>query len=210
MARCPLVAILRNIEPHEAEDIAAALIGAGISIIEIPLNSPNPLTSIERIARRFGADALIGAGTVLETNAVRAVADAGGELIVSPDCNPDVIRATVNAGMVSMPGYLTPSEAFRALSAGATALKLFPAEAVSPSVLKAQRAVLPSNVPILAVGGINVENIAPWIEAGASGFGLGAALYRPGSVAAEVEARAKRFIRAIASDQNNRSDGLNA
>lgn len=197
LARCPLVAILRGIEPHEAESIAGALIDAGFSMIEVPLNSPDPLTSIEAIARRFGGDAVIGAGTVLDTSQVRAVRDAGGTLIVSPNTDPQVITAAAEAEMVVLPGYFTPSEGFAALKAGATGLKLFPAEAATPAVLKAQRAVLPRDTPVLVVGGIAPDNMAPWREAGAAGFGLGSALYKPGRSAADVASAAAAFVAAI-------------
>lgn len=197
MARCPLVAILRGVQPDEVEAIAAALIDAGFAMIEVPLNSPDPLTSIERLAHRFGDDALIGAGTVIETGQVRAVREAGGQLIVSPNSDAQVIAASAEAGMVSLPGYFTPSEGFAALKAGATGLKLFPAEAASPAVLKAQRAVLPRETPVLVVGGITPDNMAPWREAGADGFGLGSALYKPGCSAAEVGAQAAKFVAAI-------------
>lgn len=197
LERCPLVAILRGIEPHEAESIAGALIDAGFSMIEVPLNSPDPLTSIEAIARRFGGDAVIGAGTVLDTSQVRAVRDAGGTLIVSPNTDPQVITAAAEAEMVVLPGYFTPSEGFAALKAGATGLKLFPAEAATPAVLKAQRAVLPRDTPVLVVGGIAPDNMTPWREAGAAGFGLGSALYKPGRSAADVASAAAAFVAAI-------------
>jgi 2-dehydro-3-deoxyphosphogalactonate aldolase len=197
MVRCPLIAILRGIEPHEAVGIAGALIDAGFSLIEVPLNSPDPLRSIEAIARRFGREALIGAGTVLDTEQVRSVRDVGGTLIVSSNTDPHVIAATAEAGMVSLPGYFSPSEAFAGLKAGATGLKLFPAEAATPAVLKAQRAVLPRESPILVVGGITPDTMAPWRAAGADGFGLGSALYTPGRTAAEVGTVATRFAKAI-------------
>jgi 2-dehydro-3-deoxyphosphogalactonate aldolase len=196
LARCPLVAILRGVEPHEAEAIAGALIDAGFSMIEVPLNSPDPLASIETIARRFGGDAVIGAGTVLDTSQVRAVRDAGGTLIVSPNTDPHVITAAAEAEMVVLPGYFTPSEGFAALKAGATGLKLFPAEAATPAVLKAQRAVLPRDTPVLVVGGIAPDTMAPWRAAGANGFGLGSALYKPGRSAAEVGKAAAAFVAA--------------
>lgn len=193
-AQCPLVAILRGVRPDEVEAISAALIGAGFTLIEVPLNSPDPFESISRLAGRFGGQAMIGAGTVLDVAAVERLADAGGRMVVSPNTNEAVIRASVAAGMASLPGYFTPSEAFAALAAGASALKLFPAEGASPAVLKAQRAVLPKHVPVLAVGGISPTNIAPWITAGAAGFGLGSALYKPGASAEQVGVAARDFI----------------
>jgi 2-dehydro-3-deoxyphosphogalactonate aldolase len=193
-AQCPLVAILRGVRPDEVEAIGAALIGAGFTLIEVPLNSPDPFESISRLAGRFGGQAMIGAGTVLDVAAVERLADAGGRMVVSPNTNEAVIRASVAAGMASLPGYFTPSEAFAALAAGASALKLFPAEGASPAVLKAQRAVLPKHVPVLAVGGISPTNMAPWITAGAAGFGLGSALYKPGASAEQVGIAARDFI----------------
>lgn len=194
MQDCPLVAIIRGVTPDEAEAIGAALIEGGIRIIEVPLNSPDPLRSVERLARAFGKDALIGAGTVLTPEQVAQVRAAGGRLVVSPNTDTRVIAATLAADMISSPGYSTPSEAFAALGAGAHALKLFPAEAAAPKVLNAHKAVLPAHVPVLAVGGITPETMAPWLEAGAAGFGLGSALYRPGQSAADTLARARAFV----------------
>ncbi|HEU4961919.1 MAG TPA: 2-dehydro-3-deoxy-6-phosphogalactonate aldolase [Sphingomonas sp.] len=196
MARCPLVAILRGVRPDDVEAIGDTLVEAGFAMIEVPLNSPDPLTSIERLARRFGDEVLIGAGTVLETGQVRSVREMGGRLIVSPNSDTDVVAASAAAGLVSLPGYFSPSEGFAALKAGATGLKLFPAEAASPAVLKAQRAVLPRDVPVLVVGGVAPETMAPWRAVGADGFGLGSALYRPGASAAEVGAAARAFVAA--------------
>ena len=198
---CPLVAILRGLTPDEAEPIGEALVEAGFRLIEVPLNSPQPLESIARLAARFGEVATIGAGTVTTVPQVAEVQAAGGTLIVSPHTDPTVIGATDAAGMVSLPGFQTPSEALAALGAGAHALKLFPAEAATPAVLKAQRAVLPREVPVLPVGGIDPEKMAPWLAAGADGFGLGSALYRPGFTAAEVSGRARRFVAALAEAQ---------
>lgn len=197
-AQCPLVAILRGLTPGEAEAVGGALVEAGLRIIEVPLNSPDPFASIARLVRSFGNEALIGAGTVLDPDQVAQVADAGGRLVVAPNTDARVIRAARAAGMVCAPGYFTPSEAFAAIEAGANALKLFPAEAASPAVVKAQRAVLPRSVPLLVVGGITPGGMAAYRAAGADGFGLGSALYAPGLAADEVAIRARAFIDALA------------
>ncbi|EQB12756.1 2-dehydro-3-deoxy-6-phosphogalactonate aldolase [Sphingobium lactosutens] len=194
-ARCPLVAILRGVRPDEVEPIGDALVDAGFTLVEVPMNSPDPLDSIGRLARRLAGKALVGAGTVLTPDQVDAVQQAGGQLIISPNSDLSVIGRSAQAGLISMPGYFTPTEAFAAVQAGARALKLFPAEAATPAVLKAQRAVLPKNLPILVVGGINPGNMAPWIAAGANGFGLGSALYKPGASAADVSEAAEAFVR---------------
>jgi 2-dehydro-3-deoxyphosphogalactonate aldolase len=191
---CPLIAIIRGVTPDEVEAVGEAILEAGIRIIEVPLNSPEPLQSIERLARRFGEEALIGGGTVLDARSVGDVRSAGGHLIVAPNTNVDVIKAARSEGLVSCPGYFTPSEAFAALGAGATALKLFPAEAASPAVVKAQLAVIPNDVPIIVVGGIKPDNMRPWLEAGAAGFGLGGGLYRPGQSAAETAEKARAYV----------------
>lgn len=195
--QCPLIAIIRGVTPEEAEAVGEALYEGGIRIIEVPLNSPDPLKSIETLARRFGETALIGAGTVLSSGAVDDVKAVGGRIIVSPDTNPDVIAAAAAAGLVSSPGYFTPSEAFAALRAGAHALKLFPAEGASPAVLRAQRAVIPKDVPIMAVGGIAPDNMQPWLDAGATGFGLGSGIYRPGQTAAETLKKARAYVAGL-------------
>jgi 2-dehydro-3-deoxyphosphogalactonate aldolase len=191
---CPLIAIIRGVRPDEAEAIGDSIEEAGIRIIEVPLNSPEPLASIERLAKRFGERVLVGAGTVLTPDDVRRVRDAGGRIIISPNTNVDVIGETAAEGMVSCPGYFTPSEAFAAIRAGAMALKLFPAEAATPAVLKAQLAVIPKDMPVLAVGGIRPENMRPWIDAGAAGFGLGGGLYQPGQSAAETLDKARAYV----------------
>jgi len=194
---CPLVAILRGVEPDEAVAIGAALVEAGFRIIEVPLNSPDPLESIRRLAERFGDKALIGAGTVLDPASVQGIAEAGGRLIVMPHAGGDVVRVTKSRGMLAVPGFATPTEAFAMLEAGADALKLFPAEASGPPVLKAMRAVLPKSVPVLPVGGITPEKMADYRGAGAAGFGLGSALYKPGMSAEQVSENARRFIGAL-------------
>lgn len=196
-ARCPLIAILRGVKPDEVEAIGEALVEAGFTLIEVPLNSPDPLASIARLAERLKGRAVIGAGTVLTVENVAAVAAAGGTMIISPNTNIEVITATAKAGLVSLPGFATPSDAFAALGAGATALKLFPAEGSSPAVLKAMGAVVPAGTRLLPVGGIAPDNMDPWLAAGAAGFGLGSALYRPGMSAAEVASRARDFISAL-------------
>ncbi len=198
-AACPLVAILRGIRPDEVEAIGTALIDAGIRLIEVPLNSPEPYESITRLAGLAQGRALVGAGTVLDVESVGRVAGAGGQIIVSPNTDPAVIAATRAENLVSMPGFFTPTEAFTAINAGAHALKLFPAEAASPAVLKAMRAVLPRDVPLLAVGGMVPDGIAAWRAAGADGFGLGGALFRPGITADAVGEAARRFVAAMAS-----------
>ena len=199
LTRCPLVAILRGIGPDEVEAVADGLVEVGFTLIEVPLNSPDPLASIARLAKRYGPDVLVGAGTVLTRADVSAVAAAGGRLIISPNVDPDVIRAAVERDLIALPGYFTPSEAFTALRAGATGLKLFPSEGASPAVLKAQRAVLPAEVPVLAVGGITPDNLGDWFAAGARGAGIGSALYRPGASAADVVTRAAAFLAAVAA-----------
>ena len=197
LADCPLIAIIRGVTPDEAEAIGDAIFEAGIRIIEVPLNSPEPLQSIARLAAKFGDRALIGGGTVLRTAQVRDVREAGGRLVVSPSTDADVIMASVSGGLVSCPGYFTPSEAFSALAAGATALKLFPAEGATPAMLKAQRAVLPKDLPVFVVGGISPDNMRPWLDAGANGFGLGGGLYQPGQPAEETGAKARAYVAGV-------------
>ncbi|KKC24651.1 2-dehydro-3-deoxy-6-phosphogalactonate aldolase [Sphingomonas sp. SRS2] len=199
MGQCPLIAIVRGIDPDEAIAVGEALFAAGLRIIEVPLNSPDPLISIERLAAHFGDRALIGAGTVLEVDQVARVREAGGRIIVSPSSDAAVIEASAKAGLVSAPGFFTPSEAFLALRAGAHALKLFPAEAASPAVVKAQRAVLPADVPLIIVGGITPGSMRDYLAAGATGFGLGSGVYRPGMSAEQVEHRARDYVEALQS-----------
>ena len=198
-AECPLVAIIRGVTPSEAKDIAGALFDAGIRIIEVPLNSPQPFDSIRIIADAFGDRALVGAGTVLDPAGVAQVKEAGGRLIVSPNTNTGVIEATVAAGLVSSPGYFTPSEAFAAIQAGSHSIKLFPAEAASPAAVKAQKAVLPKDIPLIVVGGVTPQSIPEWRDAGAGGFGLGGGLYKPGQDAQRTLAKARDYVAAMRS-----------
>lgn len=192
----PLIAILRGITPPEAPLIARALLDAGISTIEVPLNSPDPLQSISAIKAALGDKALVGAGTVLSVADVEAVASAGGEIIVSPDCKPAVIVRTKALGLQSWPGIFTPTEAFAALNAGADGLKLFPGSMAGPAGLSAMRAILPKGTAVYAVGGAGPENFGDWIAASADGFGLGSALYKPGFTADDVATRAARIVAA--------------
>jgi 2-dehydro-3-deoxyphosphogalactonate aldolase len=192
----PLIAILRGMQPSEALDIAAALKRAGFLSLEVPLNSPDPFSSIRLLKEKFGGQMLIGAGTVLSTSDVDACHTAGAEFIVSPNTNADVIRATKAHGLLSLPGFMTPSEAFAALHAGADGLKLFPAEGAPPSVLRAMKAVLPKASPVFAVGGITAASMADYHAAGAAGFGIGSAIYAPGISADAVHDRAAKFVTA--------------
>ena len=192
----PLIAILRGVTPAEAPAIGEALVAAGITTIEVPLNSPDPLESIAALAKGLGAAATVGAGTVLSTAQVDAVADAGGQIIVSPNCNTPVIAQTKARGLQSWPGVFTPTEAFAALEAGADGLKLFPGAMAGTAGLSALRAVLPPGTLVYAVGGAGADNFAEWMAASADGFGIGSALYKPGMSAAEVGARAQAIVAA--------------
>jgi len=197
LARCPLVAILRGVQPHEVAAIAAALDTAGVAIVEVPLNSPDPLASIAVLARDFGARLLIGAGTVMTEAQVADIARAGGRLIVTPHADPAITRAAKAHGLMAIPGFFTPAEAFAMLAAGADALKLFPAEAASPAVLRALRAVLPVGTAVLPVGGIDAGNIPAWRAAGAAGFGIGSAIYKPGDSAETVAVKARVLLASL-------------
>lgn len=205
----PLIAILRGITPPEAVAITAEIIKAGINRIEVPLNSPDPLDSIARMVAAFGRDAMIGAGTVLTPDEVSAVAAVGGTLIVSPNCDPDVIACTKDLGLHSWPGVFTPTEALAALKVGADGLKLFPGAMAGPQGLQAMRAILPRTTPVFAVGGAGPDNFGDWLAAGADGFGMGTALYTPGLSSDDVGARARgvvaAFDAAVASDQDSRA-----
>ncbi|GMU72774.1 MAG: 2-dehydro-3-deoxy-6-phosphogalactonate aldolase [Burkholderiales bacterium] len=194
----PLVAVLRGISPPEVPGVADALTGAGFRVLEVTLNSPQPFDSIRALSARCGATCLVGAGTVIDPADVARVRDAGGRLIVMPHADPAVIREAKRLGLVCIPGVATPTEAFGALSAGADALKLFPAEGLAPSALKAWRAVLPKATLVFAVGGMRPDNLAPWWEAGADGFGTGSNLYKPGAGAEAVREAARAYARGFA------------
>ncbi len=195
--RLPLVAILRGLEPERAVAVGEVLVEAGFDIIEVPLNSPDPLASIAALVEALGPRALVGAGTVLAEAEVDALAAIGAGLVVSPNGNPAVIRRTAALGMVSLPGTFTPTEMFAAIAAGATGLKLFPAEAASPAVIKAVRAVLPPQVPLFAVGGISAANMGDYLAAGAAGFGIGGSLFRPSKPLADIAADARAIVAAF-------------
>jgi len=194
--RCPLIAILRGLTPADAEAIGAALIEEGITLIEVPLNSPDPLASIEKLAARFSQQAIIGAGTVLSTADVRAVHASGGQLIVSPNTNLDVITASKALGLLSAPGVFTASEAFAALHAGADVLKLFPGELMTPLAVKALSAVLPQTARMVLVGGVSTDTPAHYAKSPLAGLGIGSSLYKPGDQASDVRQKAKAFVRA--------------
>ena len=193
----PLIAILRGVTPTEVVDVAEILIEKDFKIIEIPLNSPDPIRSIELLTHYFENHAIIGAGTVLDEASIRSIAEAGAKLVVMPNGNGIVVKAAKDRGLIAIPGIATPSEAFAMIEAGADALKLFPAEGIPPSVLKAMKAVLPSTVPILPVGGITPEKMNDYLKAGAIGFGLGSALYKPGMTLRDIRKNAEAFNQAL-------------
>jgi 2-dehydro-3-deoxyphosphogalactonate aldolase len=195
MDRLPLVAILRGLSPEEALDVGRATVNAGFHILEVPLNSPDPLRSIQILAAAF-PNVLVGAGTVTTAQQVRDIKAAGGQLIISPHLDDNVVCETVNLGLISLPGVATPSEAFKAIALGAHGLKLFPAEMISPAVVKAMRAVLPGHIRLIPVGGIGTHNMADYRQSGASGFGIGSALYAPGKSAQAVGESAAAFVKA--------------
>ena len=197
LAPMPMIAILRGIEPGEVLGIAQVLVDAGFRIIEVPLNSPRPLLSIEKLSHRFGGHVLTGAGTVLKPESVRDIEAAGGRLVVMPHANAAVVQAARAQGLYALPGFATPTEAFHMLDAGADALKLFPAEVSPPKVLKAIRAVLPHETAIIPVGGITPDNLGDYWSAGAQAFGLGSALYKAGMSAEQVSENAHRFAKSI-------------
>ncbi|MFT5509140.1 MAG: 2-dehydro-3-deoxyphosphogalactonate aldolase [Hyphomicrobiaceae bacterium] len=196
LGQCSLIAILRGITPDEAVDVGQALFDAGLRAIEVPLNSPQPLRSIEKLAGKFGESCLIGAGTVMTPDDVIEVRDAGGELIVMPHSDAEVIEEAKAEGLVCLPGVATPTEGFSALTSGADGLKMFPGEAMPPKIVKAWRAVFPVAIKLMPVGGVSVENISEYIAAGASGFGIGSSLYAPGRTASDVKARADALVAA--------------
>jgi 2-dehydro-3-deoxyphosphogalactonate aldolase len=200
MRELPLIAILRGLKPTEADAIGDVLVEAGFRLIEVPLNSPQPFESIARLRKRL-PQAVVGVGTVLTAAEVRDVAAAGGELVVAPNFEREVVVETVRLGMASLPGIMTPTEAFAALAAGAHGLKLFPAELASPAVVKAMLAVLPKGTPMIPVGGIAADNLAGWHAAGAAGFGLGSSLYKPGDGVATVRAKAAKIVSAFNSTE---------
>jgi len=193
---CGIVAILRGVTPGEVEGIGDALHDAGIRVVEVPLNSPEPFRSIAALAARFQGRMVVGAGTVLDVDSVDKLKSAGGEISVSPDCNPQVIGRAVELGLVPLPGVFTPTEAFTAVRAGARHLKLFPAEAASPKTVKAWKAVLPRDVNIYAVGGVTPANMKDWADAGCAGFGIGSNIYKPGMSADDVGKAAREFVAA--------------
>jgi 2-dehydro-3-deoxyphosphogalactonate aldolase len=193
---CGIIAILRGVTPDEVVEVSEALYEAGVRVVEVPLNSPEPFKSIELLAKAFTGRMIVGAGTVLSTQDVNMLKASGGQISVSPDCNPETIARAKELDMVPLPGVFTPTEAFAAIRAGATHLKLFPAEAASPAVIKAWKAVLPKNIKVYAVGGVTPDNMGDWLGAGASGFGIGSSIFKPGMTAAAVKEAAGKLVSA--------------
>jgi 2-dehydro-3-deoxyphosphogalactonate aldolase len=210
LQRCPLVAILRGVQPAEVESICSALEEAGICIVEVPLNSPQPLESISLLARKFGDRMLIGAGTLTSPSHVAEVAAAGGQLVVTPHANTAIVHAAKQAGLFAAPGFFNPTEAFALLEAGADALKLFPAEVLGPPMLKAMLAVLPKSAMVVPVGGVDASTVGTWMAAGASGLGLGSSLYKPGDDAETVERKAKALQSALHAWQSSQPEKVHA
>lgn len=196
LSACGIIAILRGVSPAEVVDVSHALYEAGVKVVEVPLNSPHPFQSIETLAKLFQGKMVVGAGTVLSVQDVNMLKASGGQISVSPDCNEAVIARAVEQGLVPLPGVFTPTEAFAAIRAGATHLKLFPAEAASPLVIKAWKAVLPKHVNIYAVGGVTSENMGEWLGAGASGFGIGSSIYKSGMSTVAVGEAASKLVSA--------------
>jgi 2-dehydro-3-deoxyphosphogalactonate aldolase len=200
--RCPLVAILRGVKPSEAESIGYALERAGIAIVEVPLNSPDPFESIAILSHTFGDRMMIGAGTLTKSSQVAELAAAGGRLVVTPHADTTIVRAAKEAGMIAFPGFFNPTEAFALLDAGADGIKLFPAEVLGPAMLKAMLAVLPKSTIVIPVGGIDVHNVAPWLAAGALGLGIGSSIYKPGDDGVVVEKKARALVAAVHAYRN--------
>jgi 2-dehydro-3-deoxyphosphogalactonate aldolase len=197
LERSPLIAILRGVKPSEVESIGAALEEAGIAIIEVPLNSPKPLKSIEILSRSFGDRLLVGAGTLMHVSDVESVASAGGKVVVTPHADVAIVQAAKAAGLIAIPGFFNPTEAFALLHAGADGIKLFPADVLGPGMLQAMRAVLPKDAIVIPVGGVGVTQIPKWLSAGAQGFGVGSSLYRPGDSPQSVKAKAKALVESL-------------
>jgi 2-dehydro-3-deoxyphosphogalactonate aldolase len=196
IGQCGIIAILRGITPAEAHEVGAALYDAGVRVVEVPLNSPDPFTTIEKLAAGYAGRMIVGAGTVLDPSDINLLKSHRGEIAVSPDCNPAVIARTKEAGLIPIPGVFTPTEAFAAVRAGAQHLKLFPAEAASPQTIKAWKAVLPKHVQVYAVGGVTPANMQGWAQAGADGFGIGSNIYKQGMTADQVSRAARDFVAA--------------
>ena len=195
--KCPLIAILRGVRPDEVLGIAAALEAAGVVIVEVPLNSPQPLESIRLLAETYGDRMLVGAGTVMTPDQVHEIAAVGGKIIVTPHADPELVRAAKSLGLLAAPGFFTPAEAFSLLKAGADAIKLFPAEAANPATLRGIRAILPPGTLVVPVGGITPETIPEWTAAGAAGFGIASSIYKPGDTAETVGRKARALVAAL-------------